>query len=147
MQVKDKPGILRKGKLHISDHEFKLIANLVYDHFGIHLSETKLELVAGRLNKLLKSGQDTLAIKVKALETGTMTSSKGNTFLAVTIWYQELGSDELLDKTRPIFTDEANMLINHGPFDPDATYIVTLGYKQGYPIWKRIEALIEDTAA
>lgn len=42
------------GMLNISDQEFKLIAGLVYEKFGITLSEHKKELVRGRLNKIVK---------------------------------------------------------------------------------------------
>lgn len=38
----------------ISDEEFNAIAKLVYDHFGIHLTDKKKTLVTGRLNSLLK---------------------------------------------------------------------------------------------
>lgn len=42
------------GILDISDHEFQLLSSLVYQHFGIHLTDQKKELVKGRLNKLVK---------------------------------------------------------------------------------------------
>lgn len=38
----------------ISDDEFKLLRNLVYDRFGIHLSDQKKSLVVGRLQKDLR---------------------------------------------------------------------------------------------
>lgn len=39
--------------LQISREEFKLIADLIYKHFGIFLSDQKVKLVEGRLQKLL----------------------------------------------------------------------------------------------
>ncbi len=39
----------------ISDDEFQLLRDLVYDRFGIHLSEQKKSLVVGRLQKDLRS--------------------------------------------------------------------------------------------
>lgn len=39
----------------ISDREFRLIRTLVYDRFGINLTEQKRSLVIGRLGKLLRS--------------------------------------------------------------------------------------------
>jgi len=43
------------GVIVISDAEFKLLSELIYDKFGIHLTDKKKYLVMGRLNKLLKS--------------------------------------------------------------------------------------------
>lgn len=42
------------GLIDITDKEFKLISNLVYNKFGINLTEKKRSLVVGRLNKLIK---------------------------------------------------------------------------------------------
>jgi chemotaxis protein methyltransferase CheR len=42
------------GIIQISDREFKLISELVYEKFGINLSDKKKALVSGRLNKLIK---------------------------------------------------------------------------------------------
>ena len=41
--------------MQISDKEFELIRTLVYDQFGINLTEQKRSLVVGRLQKYLKS--------------------------------------------------------------------------------------------
>ncbi|ADH85365.1 CheR family methyltransferase [Desulfurivibrio alkaliphilus] len=41
--------------LTISDREFSLIRNLVYERFGINLTEQKRSLVVGRLQKLLRT--------------------------------------------------------------------------------------------
>lgn len=43
-----------EGLIDISDKEFEAISTLVYEKFGIHLTEKKRVLVRGRLNKLLK---------------------------------------------------------------------------------------------
>ena len=43
-----------EGLIDISDSEFKQISELVYEKFGIHLTEKKRVLVRGRLNKLLR---------------------------------------------------------------------------------------------
>jgi chemotaxis protein methyltransferase CheR len=40
--------------IHITEEEFKLISGLVYDKFGINLTDKKKTLVTGRLNKILK---------------------------------------------------------------------------------------------
>jgi chemotaxis protein methyltransferase CheR len=40
--------------LSLSNHEFGLIKDLVYDRFGINLGEKKKALVSGRLNKVVK---------------------------------------------------------------------------------------------
>jgi len=42
------------GMLSISDEEFESIRRLVYDRFGINLTEQKKSLVVGRLQKLLR---------------------------------------------------------------------------------------------
>lgn len=42
------------GLIDLSEVEFKQIAGLVYDRFGIHLTEKKTVLVRGRLNKLIR---------------------------------------------------------------------------------------------
>ncbi len=42
------------GLLSITDREFTLIAGLIYDKFGIHLTEQKKSLVVGRLGKILR---------------------------------------------------------------------------------------------
>jgi len=44
-----------EGLLDITDEEFRSIAGLVYDRFGINLSDKKKVLVRGRLNKLLRA--------------------------------------------------------------------------------------------
>ncbi|MBN2050622.1 MAG: chemotaxis protein CheR, partial [Spirochaetales bacterium] len=44
-----------EGLLDITDQEFRQIADLVYQRFGINLSDKKKVLVRGRLNKLLKT--------------------------------------------------------------------------------------------
>jgi len=41
----------------ISDREFHLLRNLVYERFGINLTEEKRALMVGRLQKLLKSAK------------------------------------------------------------------------------------------
>ncbi|MCM8531443.1 MAG: protein-glutamate O-methyltransferase CheR [Lentisphaeraceae bacterium] len=41
--------------IEISDGEFKKIAALVYEHFGITLNDSKKSLVVNRLNKLLRT--------------------------------------------------------------------------------------------
>lgn len=46
---------MSSGMMSISDQEFKLIRSLVYDRFGINLSDQKRSLVVGRLQKLLRS--------------------------------------------------------------------------------------------
>lgn len=43
-----------EGLIDITDDEFKHISELVYEKFGIHLTEKKRVLVRGRLNKLLR---------------------------------------------------------------------------------------------
>lgn len=43
------------GLLNISDQEFRQIAELVYQRFGINLGDKKKVLVRGRLNKLLRA--------------------------------------------------------------------------------------------
>ncbi len=43
-----------EGLIDITDDEFKHISQLVYEKFGIHLTEKKRVLVRGRLNKLLR---------------------------------------------------------------------------------------------
>jgi chemotaxis protein methyltransferase CheR len=42
------------GSLDITEDEFQTIRQLVYDHFGINLSEQKRSLVIGRLQKVLR---------------------------------------------------------------------------------------------
>jgi chemotaxis protein methyltransferase CheR len=46
--------ILSSGLIEITDNEFQLISNLVYERFGINLTDKKKGLVKGRLNKLLR---------------------------------------------------------------------------------------------
>lgn len=48
-----------EGLLNISDQEFRQIADLVYQRFGINLGDKKKVLVRGRLNKLLRAGNYT----------------------------------------------------------------------------------------
>jgi len=43
-----------QGVISISDKEFEKIAKLVYDNFGINLTESKKSLLIGRLQKVLK---------------------------------------------------------------------------------------------
>lgn len=43
------------GIIDITDKEFKLISKIVYDKFGINLTEKKKSLVVGRLNKFIKN--------------------------------------------------------------------------------------------
>lgn len=45
------------GTAHISDAEFNAIRKLVYDNFGINLTEQKRSLVVGRLQKFLRQKQ------------------------------------------------------------------------------------------
>ncbi len=40
--------------VQISQKEFQMIAELVYEKFGIHLTDKKISLVQGRLNKVLR---------------------------------------------------------------------------------------------
>lgn len=42
------------GLLEINDKEFQDISSLVYNRFGIHLTDKKVPLVKGRLNKLIR---------------------------------------------------------------------------------------------
>ena len=42
------------GMLHIADQEFQAIRDLVYDRFGINLTEDKRLMVVGRLQKILR---------------------------------------------------------------------------------------------
>ena len=50
-------GEIMTGLIAISDKEFQMISKLVYDQFGINLTEQKKTLVVGRLNKVLKNGR------------------------------------------------------------------------------------------
>lgn len=43
------------GLIEISHKEFRQIADLVYERFGINLTDSKVALVRGRLNKIIKS--------------------------------------------------------------------------------------------
>lgn len=43
------------GLIEISDKEFRLIADLVYEKSGINLTKSKIPLVRGRLNKLIRN--------------------------------------------------------------------------------------------
>lgn len=45
------------GMILISDDEFTAIRNLIYEHFGINLTDQKRSLVVGRLQKYLKANQ------------------------------------------------------------------------------------------
>lgn len=47
-------GDLLGGIININDHEFALISRLVFEKFGINLTDKKKSLVQGRLNKLIK---------------------------------------------------------------------------------------------
>ncbi|MFQ5753178.1 MAG: chemotaxis protein CheR, partial [bacterium] len=38
----------------LSDYEYKLISGLIYEKFGINLSEQKKSLIVGRLQKVLR---------------------------------------------------------------------------------------------
>ncbi len=44
-----------EGIIRLSDKEFRMISELVYDRFGINLTDKKKALVRGRLNSLVKS--------------------------------------------------------------------------------------------
>jgi len=46
---------MESGALRISDKEFQAIRDLVYDRFGINLTDEKKMLVVGRLQKILRS--------------------------------------------------------------------------------------------
>ena len=48
------PPIFEGGMMPITDAEFRSIRDLVYDRFGITLSDQKKSLVVGRLQKILK---------------------------------------------------------------------------------------------
>lgn len=48
-------NILMNGLIKISDDEFRLISELIYEKFGINLSEKKKSLLVGRLNKHIKN--------------------------------------------------------------------------------------------
>ena len=49
------PPHQHSGMVQLSDKEFNNIRKLVYDNFGINLTEQKRSLIVGRLFKLLKS--------------------------------------------------------------------------------------------
>jgi len=50
----DKPTFRIEGLMEISDGEFHSLRNLIFKHFGIHLSEAKRSLLVRRLQNLLK---------------------------------------------------------------------------------------------
>ncbi len=54
MNLKTEPSNAIINSYQISDHEFQLFATMVYDRFGIHLTEQKMSLVSGRLQKKLR---------------------------------------------------------------------------------------------
>ncbi len=43
----------------LKDHEYKLIRDLIYNRFGVNLTEQKRSLIVGRLNSLLKKNKFT----------------------------------------------------------------------------------------
>lgn len=47
-------SILMNGLINITDNEFRLISNLIYEKFGINLTEKKRSLLVGRLNNHIK---------------------------------------------------------------------------------------------
>lgn len=50
--VAEKTG---EGIVDLTDSEFRLFSNLVYDRFGVNLTDKKKALVKGRLNSMLKT--------------------------------------------------------------------------------------------
>jgi len=55
MLTGDSPDLQAGYLLEITEKEFQDLARLVYQNFGIHLTEKKVSLVRGRLNKTLKA--------------------------------------------------------------------------------------------
>jgi chemotaxis protein methyltransferase CheR len=45
----------QNGKLELTEDEFRTIRSIVYENFGIHLTEQKRSLIIGRLSTVLKS--------------------------------------------------------------------------------------------
>ena len=48
-------NILMNGLINITDNEFRLLSDLIYEKFGINLTEKKRSLLVGRLNKHIKN--------------------------------------------------------------------------------------------
>ena len=99
------------------------------------------------LNRMLRTGEDGILIIVRKLLTGTMTSSRGKTYLSVSLEYSELGSEEVKIRTRPVSTDEGNLMVMSGPYDEGAAYLVTRGFNKGYQKWKKIIPCVSEQAA
>ena len=53
--VKQENSTILNGLMKISDSEFNSIREIVYDRFGISLSDAKKSLVVGRLQKIIRS--------------------------------------------------------------------------------------------
>ncbi len=49
------PNTILRNTISISDKEFQRISTIVYDNFGIHLTEKKRSLVTGRLQSVLRN--------------------------------------------------------------------------------------------
>ena len=101
----------------------------------------------GDLNKMLRSGADAILIDVQHLHTGTMVSSRGQTYLAVSLEYSEVGSEEVKIRTRPVFSKEGRLIVNNGPYLPSREYVVIRGIEKGFPAWKTISPNLSKTDA
>ncbi len=105
-------NLLMNGLINITDNEFMLISNLIYEKFGINLTEKKKSLLVGRLNKHIKN----LGLKsFKDYYDSIMNDSTNSSLLTLidrvttnhTFFYREKDHFEyLLNKALPRIIDE-----------------------------------------
>ncbi|MEW8626264.1 MAG: hypothetical protein AB2551_10970 [Candidatus Thiodiazotropha sp.] len=103
-----------------------------------------------QLQALQKAESETLVreLAIDLLEPETSKSKAGHAITFLVWRYRNPASESGDWQTRksPIFTDEAKLLINHGPYEKGALYRVTARKNQrGYWQWTAIEQVTDNT--
>lgn len=106
------------GIVSIQKHEFQEISSMVYSNFGIHLTEKKMSLVQGRLNKVLREkGYDSFSRyfqDIKTDDTGMMLIELIDKISTNhTYFFRETGHFELLNSH--ILNDIDQRFLNGDP--------------------------------
>lgn len=95
----------------------------------------------GDLTEDTKNAVRTRTVKILKTRMGEMETDNGKVHDAVHIEfvYTDAVKPERTAKTKPVWSICGRTIIEHGPFDPDREYVVTIGYDDGYQVWTNIE--------
>ena len=90
----------------------------------------------------------TRTVRILNTASGVIESKGGDEYNAISVEFVYTDAKNPIAKTKQkaIWTNEARLIIEKGPFSPTEEYVVTLGYDGKYQVWTDIHPASEEAA-